>query len=111
MGDIFSFILLHDLGHEVAHGFCCLNLNLPGGVGVGAEGEACVIVTQHTADGLDIYSVLESQRRECVPLRHIYDNTKNPVIARVSRFLSRVLALIQGQKNGLKSAKKTTMFH
>ena len=31
---------LHDLRHEAAHGLCCLILNLPGGVGVGAEGGA-----------------------------------------------------------------------
>ena len=28
-------------------------------MGVGAEGEACVVVAQHTADGFDIDSILE----------------------------------------------------
>ena len=51
---------LHDLSHEVTHGFCGLVLDLSGGVGVGAESEACVIVAQHAADRLYVYTVLES---------------------------------------------------
>ena len=59
-GRCFGFyFFLHDLGHEVAHGFCRLILNLSSGVGVGAEGEACVVVAQHTADGFHVYAVLE----------------------------------------------------
>ena len=50
---------LYDLCHAAAHSFCCLILNLPGGVGVGAEGEACIVVPQHTADSFDVYAVLE----------------------------------------------------
>ena len=46
------------LGHEVPHGFRRLILHLPGSVGVGAEGEACVIVAQHTGDRFDVYPVL-----------------------------------------------------
>ena len=60
------YFWLHDLSHEVAHGFCCLILNLPGGVGVGAEGEACIVVAQHTADGFHVYAVLEGYRGEGV---------------------------------------------
>ena len=37
-------LLLHDLCHEAAHGLRCLILHLPGGMGVGAEGEARVVV-------------------------------------------------------------------
>ena len=59
LADIFAFILLHDLSHEIPHGFRSLILNLPGGVGVGAEGEAGIVVAQHTADGFDVYTVLE----------------------------------------------------
>ena len=55
---------LHDLGHEAAHGFRCLILHLPGGMGVGAQGEARVVVAQHTGDRLDIHPVLEGQRGE-----------------------------------------------
>ncbi len=51
---------LHDLGHEVAHSFCSLVLYLTGGVGVGAESEACVVVAQHAADRFDVHAVLES---------------------------------------------------
>ena len=59
-------LLLHHLGHEAAHGFRRLILHLPGGVGVGAEGEARIVVAQHTGDRLDIHPVLEGQRGECV---------------------------------------------
>ena len=45
---------------------CCLILNLSGGVGIGAEGKACVVVARYTADGFDIYAVLESYCGECV---------------------------------------------
>ena len=35
-------------------------------MGVGAKGEARIVVSQHTADGLDVYPVLEGQGRERV---------------------------------------------
>ena len=49
------FYCLHDLRHEATHGLCCLVLLLPCGVGVGAEGEACVVVAEragHLPHGL-----------------------------------------------------------
>ena len=70
------------LGHEVAHGFRRLILHLPGGVGVGAEGEACVIVAQHTGDRLDVHPVLQGQRSERMPLWHNKDKSENPVFSR-----------------------------
>ncbi len=36
-------------------------MGLAGGVGVGAQGEAGVVVAQHGGDGLDVYAVLEGQ--------------------------------------------------
>ena len=60
------FVWLHDLCHEISHRFCSLLLYLPGGVGVGSEGEACIIVPQHIADCFYIYAVLEGQSSECV---------------------------------------------
>ena len=57
---------LHDLCHEISHRLCRSILLLPGGVGIGAEGEARVVVSQHTADRFHIHSVLKSQGRECV---------------------------------------------
>ena len=47
-----SFFCLHDLCHETAHRLCCLVLLLPRSVGVGAEGEARVVVPEHTADDI-----------------------------------------------------------
>lgn len=58
---------LHHLTHEVSHGFRCLVLHLPGGVGVGAECESGVVVAQHAGDRLHVYAVLERQSRESVP--------------------------------------------
>ena len=58
--------MLHDLGHEVTHGFCGLVLDLACGVGIGAEGEACVVVAQHTADRLYVDAVLEGYGGEGV---------------------------------------------
>ena len=55
-------VFLHHLRHEAAHGFRRLILHLPGGVGVGAQGEARVVVTQHTGDRLGIHAILEGQR-------------------------------------------------
>ena len=34
----------HDFVHEITHLFCSLLLLLAGGVGVGAEGEPCIVV-------------------------------------------------------------------
>ncbi len=47
------------MGHEISHCLCGLVLDLSGGVGIGAEGEACVVVAQHTADCFDVHAVLE----------------------------------------------------
>ena len=59
--------LLSYLRHEVAHGLRCLILLLAGGVGVCPQGESYVIVSQHGADGFDVYTVLERQGGEGVP--------------------------------------------
>ena len=49
----------HDLRHKAAHGLCGLVLLLAGGMGVGAESEARIVVAQHTADGFDVHAVLQ----------------------------------------------------
>ena len=81
---LFSAVVLHDLRHKIPHGFCSLILHLPGGVGVGAEGEARIVVSQHAANGLYVYAVLEGQGGEGVPLWHNKDKSKNPCIARAT---------------------------
>ena len=35
-------------------------------------------MAEHTADGLDVHAVLQSKRRECVPLRYNYDKPEKP---------------------------------
>ena len=71
-------LVLHHLAHEVSHGFCRLILHLPGGVGVGAKGEARVIVAQHTGDRFDVHAVLQGQSGEGMPLWHNKDKSENP---------------------------------
>ena len=44
-----AFSVLHDLRHKIPHRLRRPILLLPGGVGVGAEGEARIVVPQHTA--------------------------------------------------------------
>ena len=79
-GIFWFFFCLHDLRHETANCLCCLVLLPPCSVGVGAEGESRVVVTQHTADGFHIHAVLQCQRCEGVPLRYNYDKPKKPRI-------------------------------
>ena len=69
---------LSNLRHEAAHGLCGLLLHLPRGVGVGSQGKAGVVVTQHAADGFHIHAVLQCQGREGVPLRYNYDKPEKP---------------------------------
>ena len=57
----FALLCSHDLLHEVAHGFRCFVLLLPGGVGVGAKSESGVVVAQHTGHCLDVHAVLQCQ--------------------------------------------------
>ena len=52
------FFCSHHLCHETAHFLRGLLLLLPCGVGVGAEGKACIIVPQHTADRFHVHTVL-----------------------------------------------------
>ena len=42
----------------------CLILLLAGGVGIGAQGEPCVVVAQHGGHRLDVHAVLEGQGGE-----------------------------------------------
>ena len=73
---------LHDLRHEISYCLCRPILLLPSGVGIGAEGEARVVVPKHTADRFHIYAVLEGQGCESVPLWHNKDKSENPCVAR-----------------------------
>lgn len=50
--------LLSDLRYEVPHGLGGLILLLAGGVGVGAEGEPGIVVSQHRGDRLEVHAVL-----------------------------------------------------
>ena len=59
-----AFFCSHHLRHETAHFLRGLLLHLPCSVGVGAEGEARVVVTQHRGYCFDIHAVLECQGRE-----------------------------------------------
>ena len=60
----YHFRRLHHLCHEATHGLCGFVLLLAGGVGVGAESETRIVVSQHAADGFDIHAILQCQRCE-----------------------------------------------
>ena len=77
-----ALLFLHHLRHEAAHGLCGFVLFLSGGVGVGSQGESCIVVAQHTADSFHVHAVLQSQRGECVPLRYNNDKQKKPLFSR-----------------------------
>ena len=74
-------------------------LGVGGDVGVGVQREARRVVTQHTADGLDVHAVLQSHRREGVPLRYNYDKPEKPRISRVFGYLARFFILFQTEKS------------
>ena len=94
-----SFFCSHHLRHEAAHFLRGLLLHLPSGVGVGAECEARIIVTQYTADGFDVHPVLECQGRERMPLRYNYDKPEKPRTSRVFGYLARFFILFQTEKS------------
>ena len=52
-------VLLHHLCHEIAHLFGCAFLHLACDVGVGAQCEACIKVTEHTGYCFHVYAVLQ----------------------------------------------------
>ena len=52
------FLFLHDLRHEIAQLFGSALLHFPRDVGVGAEREACVEVTEHAGHDLYVHAVL-----------------------------------------------------
>ena len=62
----FFFLPLQGLLQEAAHGGGCLALFLPGGVGVGPQGEPGVEVAQHRGHGLHVHSVLQGGGGESV---------------------------------------------
>ena len=66
-GNCFAFEALHHLRHNLAHGDCRSVLYLPGGVGISAERELGVEVSQHSGDGLDVHAVLQRCCGECMP--------------------------------------------
>ena len=49
---------------------------------VGVQREACRKMPQHTRHGLDVHTVLQSQRCEGVPLRYNNDKQKKPLFSR-----------------------------
>ena len=51
-------IFSHHLRHEIAHLFCCTFLHLPRDVGVGAQCEACIKMTEHAGHRFYVHAVL-----------------------------------------------------
>ena len=92
-------LVSHDLRHEIPHRLCRPILLLSGDVGVEAEGEARIVVTQHTGDCFHVHAVLESQSRKCVPLRYNYDKPEKPRTSRAFGYLARFFILFQTEKS------------
>ena len=90
---------LHRLTDDVSDGIGGGALHLRRGVGVGAESEARVVVSQRTGQRLDVHAVLEGQRGEGVPLRYNYDKPEKPRISRVFGYLARFFILFQTEKS------------
>ena len=66
----FVYFCPHDLRHETSLGFRCLILDLTGGMSIGMEGEACIVMAQHAVDGFGINAIPEDYCGESVPLWH-----------------------------------------
>ena len=66
LSGVFFFLSLSDLLHEAAHSGGCLVLFLPGGVGVGPQGEPGVEVAQHGGYCFHIHTVLQGRGSEGV---------------------------------------------
>ena len=77
----------------------CLELRVSGDVGVSVQREARRVVTQHTADGLDVHAVLQGHGCEGVPLRYNYDKPEKPRTSRVFGYLARFFILFQTEKS------------
>ena len=75
---------LHRLTDDIPDSIGGITFHFRRGVGVGAEGEASVVVSQRTGQRLDVHAVLEGQRGEGVPLRYNYDKPEKPRISRVA---------------------------
>ena len=54
-----ALLFLHNLRHEIAHLFGGTFLHLPCDVGVGAQCEACIKVTEHAGYRFHVYAVLQ----------------------------------------------------
>ena len=57
-------------------------MGVSGDVGVGVQRKARGVVPEHTADGLDVHSVLQCHGCEGVPLRYNNDKQKKPLFSR-----------------------------
>ena len=66
LSGVFFFLSLQDLFHKVTHGLGSLVLFLPGGVGVGPQGEPGVEVAQHGGYCFHIHTVLQGRGSEGV---------------------------------------------
>ena len=81
-----SFFCSHHLRHEAAHSLRGLLLHLPCDVGVGAEREACIEMSEHTRHRFCVYAILKRQGYKCVPLRYNYAKPEKLRISRVGDF-------------------------
>ena len=82
----FFFAFSHDLRHKISHLFGCTFLHLARDMGVGAEREACIEMSEHTRHRFCVYAILKRQGYKCVPLRYNYAKPEKLRISRVGGF-------------------------
>ena len=80
------FLFLHNLRHEIAHLFGGAFLHLARDMGVGAEREACIEMSEQTRHRFCVYAILKRQGYKCVPLRYNYAKPEKLRISRVGGF-------------------------
>ena len=102
LSGVFFFLSLQDLFHKVTHGLGSLVLFLPGGVGVGPQGEPGVEVAKHGGYCFHIHTVLQGRGSEGVPISYNKDKTRNP--SKIKGF--RACPYSFSKKNTLRSRSK-----
>ena len=100
------FCFSNHLRHEATYGPDGLVLLLTGGVGIGAEGKARVVVPQHGEYRFHIHAVLQGHGRKNVPLWHNKDKSKNPCGQPVDGFVLILFPSIFPRKVGITRVAK-----
>ena len=97
---------LNCLGYEGAHPLGGILLHFIGHVGVGVQGEARAVVAQDAGHCFGIYTLLNGQGCEGMPLWHNKDKSENLAVQRVSWFVLILFPLKKAFEWGLREGVK-----